>query len=133
VNESSESYNENSIGKKYVDNSDDMCQKRKRLESTSLSRTPIDDMALQDFHQHRLKNDETTFDLKYNLYSVVVGFSIMFPIRIRENSSILFYSVVLPLFLCCSAIQVSSAEVITFRTRAIQTENGIVTTIVVVE
>lgn len=51
-----------------------MCQKRKRLESTSLSRTPIDDTALQDFHQHRLKNEESTFDLKYNLYSVVVSF-----------------------------------------------------------
>lgn len=50
----------------------DTCQKRKRLESTSLSRTPIDDTALQDFHQHRLKNEENVFDLKYNLYAVVV-------------------------------------------------------------
>lgn len=49
-----------------------MCQKRKRLESTSLSRTPIDDTALQDFHQHRLVNDENIFDLKYNLYAIVV-------------------------------------------------------------
>lgn len=57
---------------KNFNDSGDMSQKRKRLESTSLSRTPIDDTALQDFHQHRLKNDDNIFDLKYNLYAIVV-------------------------------------------------------------
>lgn len=45
---------------------------RKRLESTSLLRTPIDDKALQDFHQHKLACEFNPLDLKYNLYAVVV-------------------------------------------------------------
>lgn len=45
---------------------------RKRLESTSLIRTPIDDTALQDFHQHKLVGDFNPLDLKYKLYAVVV-------------------------------------------------------------
>jgi len=45
---------------------------RKRLESTSLLRTPIDDKALQDFHQHKLVGEFNPLDLKYNLYAVVV-------------------------------------------------------------
>jgi len=45
---------------------------RKRLESTSLIRTPIDDTALQDFHQHKLVGEFNPLDLKYNLYAVVV-------------------------------------------------------------
>lgn len=45
---------------------------RKRLESTSLLRTPIDDTALQDFHQHKLVSEFNPLDLKYNLYAVVV-------------------------------------------------------------
>ncbi|CAI6345795.1 unnamed protein product [Macrosiphum euphorbiae] len=44
---------------------------RKRLESTSLLRTPIDDKALQDFHQHKLVGEFNPLDLKYNLYAVV--------------------------------------------------------------
>ncbi|XP_050441466.1 ubiquitin carboxyl-terminal hydrolase 32 [Adelges cooleyi] len=44
---------------------------RKRLESTSLMRTPIDDTALQDFHQHKLVHEWNPLDLKYNLYAVV--------------------------------------------------------------
>lgn len=45
---------------------------RKRLESTSLLRTPIDDTALQDFHQHKLVGEFNPLDLKYNLYAIVV-------------------------------------------------------------
>lgn len=45
---------------------------RKRLESTSLLRTPIDDTALQDFHQHKLIGELNPLDLKYNLYGIVV-------------------------------------------------------------
>lgn len=45
---------------------------RKRLESTSLLRTPIDDTALQDFHQHKLAGEFNPLDLKYNLYAIVV-------------------------------------------------------------
>jgi len=48
---------------------------RKRLESTSLLRTPIDDKALQDFHQHKLVGEINPLDLKYNLYAVVVCYS----------------------------------------------------------
>lgn len=48
---------------------------RKRLESTSLLRTPIDDKALQDFHQHKLVGEFNPLDLKYNLYAVVVCYS----------------------------------------------------------
>ncbi|XP_050522495.1 ubiquitin carboxyl-terminal hydrolase 32 [Daktulosphaira vitifoliae] len=44
---------------------------RKRLESTSLIRTPIDDTALQDFHQHKLICNFNPLDLKYKLYAVV--------------------------------------------------------------
>lgn len=47
--------------------------KRDRLESTSLMTTPIEDSSLQDFHQHRLLAGADPFDLKYNLYSVVVS------------------------------------------------------------
>jgi hypothetical protein len=47
---------------------------RKRLESTSLLRTPIDDKALQDFHQHKLVGEFNPLDLKYNLYAIVVGY-----------------------------------------------------------
>lgn len=46
---------------------------RERLVSTSLKRTPVDDEDLQDFHQHHLKENQSPFDLKYNLYSVVVS------------------------------------------------------------
>lgn len=51
---------------------------RKRLESTSLIRTPIDDTALQDFHQHKLIGDINPLDLKYKLYAVVVRYLISY-------------------------------------------------------
>lgn len=51
---------------------------RKRLESTSLLRTPIDDTALQDFHQHKLAGEINPLDLKYNLYGIVVCYLICY-------------------------------------------------------
>lgn len=45
------------------------------MESTSLLRTPIDDSALQDFHQHKLVGEFNPLELKYNLYAVVVCYS----------------------------------------------------------
>lgn len=52
--------------------------RRDRLESTSLITTPIEDSSLQDFHQHRLTAGADPFDLKYNLYSVVVSIFVLF-------------------------------------------------------
>lgn len=46
---------------------------RQRLESTSLTATPVLDDNLVDYHQHHLKPDQDTFDLKYRLYAVVVS------------------------------------------------------------
>lgn len=45
--------------------------RRKRLVSTSLTRTPVVDDQLNDYHDHHLKKDEDPFDLKYHLYAVV--------------------------------------------------------------
>ncbi|XP_065362386.1 ubiquitin carboxyl-terminal hydrolase 32 isoform X2 [Calliphora vicina] len=45
--------------------------RRKRLISTSLTKTPIIDGEFEDFHQHKLKNGEDKFDPKYKLYAVV--------------------------------------------------------------
>ncbi|XP_063695674.1 ubiquitin carboxyl-terminal hydrolase 32 isoform X2 [Culicoides brevitarsis] len=45
--------------------------RRKRLVSTSLTKTPVFDDELKDYHNHNLKEDEDPFDLKYNLYAVV--------------------------------------------------------------
>lgn len=59
-----------------VPNSLPKITKRDRLESTSLITTPIEDSSLQDFHQHRLVAGVDPFDLKYNLYSVVVSFTL---------------------------------------------------------
>lgn len=44
---------------------------RQRLESTSLTKTPINDKDLKDYHQHKLLNGQDPFDLKYQLYAVV--------------------------------------------------------------
>ena len=46
-------------------------ERRERLESTSLEKTPVDDFALQDFHQHRLEDKADPFDLRYHLYAIV--------------------------------------------------------------
>lgn len=44
---------------------------RQRLESTSLTKTPINDKDLKDYHQHKLLKGQDPFDLKYQLYAVV--------------------------------------------------------------
>ncbi|XP_059478649.1 ubiquitin carboxyl-terminal hydrolase 32 [Neocloeon triangulifer] len=44
---------------------------RERVESTSLSNTPVVDGALQDFHQHKLMDVADTFKLNYKLYAIV--------------------------------------------------------------
>lgn len=46
---------------------------RQRLVSTSLMKTPVIDGALIDYHDHRLKDGEDPFDMKYKLYAVVVS------------------------------------------------------------
>lgn len=46
---------------------------RKRLVSTSLTKTPVIDGEFTDFHDHRLSNGQDPYDLKYQLYAVVVS------------------------------------------------------------
>lgn len=55
-------------------------KKRQRLESTSLMKTPVMDEDLQDFHEHKLLKGQDKFDLKYQLYAVVVSkiFDVLF-------------------------------------------------------
>lgn len=48
-------------------------ERRKRLISTSLTKTPVMDGDLVDYHNHRLKSGYGEFDLKYKLYAVVVS------------------------------------------------------------
>ena len=48
-------------------------ERRKRLISTSLIKTPVMDGDLVDYHKHRLKPGFGEFDLKYKLYAVVVS------------------------------------------------------------
>lgn len=48
---------------------------RARLQSTSLTATPVTDDNLVDYHQHHLEKDQDPFDLKYKLYAVVVSYS----------------------------------------------------------
>lgn len=59
-------------------------RERKRLESTSLTHTPVLDDNLVDYHQHRLKPDQDPFDLKYRLYAVVVSVS-LYSTRARQR------------------------------------------------
>jgi ubiquitin carboxyl-terminal hydrolase 6/32 len=47
--------------------------RRKRLESTSLTKTPIVDGEFIDYNNHKLKPQTDPFDLKYKLYAVVVN------------------------------------------------------------
>lgn len=56
---------------------------RKRLASTSLTKSPVIDGAFVDHHNHHLDEGQDPFDLKYKLYAVVV--SVFFP----SQSSIL--------------------------------------------
>lgn len=46
---------------------------RERLVSTSLQKTPIIDENLHDFHEHKLLEGQDPFDLRYQLYAVVVS------------------------------------------------------------
>lgn len=45
---------------------------RKRLVSTSLTKSPVIDGAFVDYHKHNLDDGQDPFDLKYRLYAVVV-------------------------------------------------------------
>uniref|UniRef100_A0A182M9T8 ubiquitinyl hydrolase 1 n=1 Tax=Anopheles culicifacies TaxID=139723 RepID=A0A182M9T8_9DIPT len=45
--------------------------RRQRLVSTSLTKTPVIDGELTDFHKHHLKPDCDPFELKYQLYAAV--------------------------------------------------------------
>lgn len=47
--------------------------RRKRLVSTSLTKTPIVDGQFTDYNNHQLKPNADPFDLKYKLYAVVVS------------------------------------------------------------
>lgn len=49
---------------------------RKRLVSTSLTKTPVIDGEFVDYNGHKLKSNEDPFDLKYHLYAVVVSFTL---------------------------------------------------------
>ncbi|XP_055677370.1 ubiquitin carboxyl-terminal hydrolase 32 isoform X2 [Lutzomyia longipalpis] len=46
-------------------------ERRKRLISGSLTKTPVNDEDLVDFHKHKLKSGVDPLDLKYQLYAVV--------------------------------------------------------------
>ncbi|XP_055844484.1 ubiquitin carboxyl-terminal hydrolase 32 isoform X2 [Episyrphus balteatus] len=46
-------------------------ERRRRLVSSSLTKTPIIDGEFEDFHHHKLKEGVDAFDLKYKLYAVV--------------------------------------------------------------
>lgn len=46
---------------------------RKRLVSTSLTKTPVVDTELIDYNSHKLVKNSDPFDLKYKLYAVVVS------------------------------------------------------------
>lgn len=48
-------------------------ERRKRLISTSLTKTPVIDGEFTDFHNHILNEGEDPFNLKYQLYAVVVS------------------------------------------------------------
>lgn len=54
---------------------------RKRLVSTSLTKSPVIDGAFEDYHQHHLNEGQDSFDMKYKLYAVVVRNAHFFPIR----------------------------------------------------
>ena len=47
--------------------------RRLRLESTSLTATPVSDEDLHDFHQHLLLPGYDKLEIKYNLYAAVVS------------------------------------------------------------
>jgi ubiquitin carboxyl-terminal hydrolase 6/32 len=48
--------------------------RRKRLVSTSLTKTPVMDTELVDYNNHKLEKNSDPFDVKYKLYAVIVSF-----------------------------------------------------------
>lgn len=58
--------------------------RRKRLVSTSLTKTPVVDGEFIDFHDHQLKPNADPFDLKYKLYAVVVSSSLLSLIQLLK-------------------------------------------------
>lgn len=58
---------------------------RKRLVSTSLTKTPVIDGEFTDFHDHRLVNGQDPYDMKYQLYAVVVSIVFFLLIRLVIN------------------------------------------------
>lgn len=48
-------------------------QRRKRLVSTSLTKSPVIDGEFIDYHNHNLNEGQDPYDLKYRLYAVVVS------------------------------------------------------------
>lgn len=65
--------------------------RRKRLVSTSLSKTPVIDGQFIDFNNHKLKPSADPLDLKYKLYAVVVSLAELYYSLI--NSSLLYVAV----------------------------------------
>lgn len=65
--------NRNSINDLPVKTNETTLERRKRLISTSLTRTPVIDGEFTDFHNHILNEGEDPFNLKYQLYAVVVS------------------------------------------------------------
>lgn len=68
-----------------VESGNTLQKRRQRLESTSLIKTPVIDGDLRDFHEHKLLKGQDAFDLKYQLYAVVVScflkrFSVLQPV-----------------------------------------------------
>lgn len=48
-------------------------QRRQRLVSTSLTKSPVIDGEFIDYHNHHLNDGQDPYDLKYRLYAVVVS------------------------------------------------------------
>lgn len=56
---------------------------RKRLVSTSLTKSPVIDGAFVDYHQHNLNDGQDPFDMKYKLYAVVVSIFMQFKLKLN--------------------------------------------------
>lgn len=56
---------------------------RQRLVSSSLTQTPVIDGQLVDYHNHKLEDGQDPYDLKYQLYAVVVSIRILKSIFFR--------------------------------------------------
>lgn len=97
---------------------------RKRLASTSLTKSPVIDGAFVDHHNHHLDDGQDPFDLKYKLYAVVV--SCYYKIKISIGFLIVFHVQ----FSIHSHIPECLMVAITFHTLQIRTIHGIATTIV---